>query len=273
MDNTVPAGAAVLLDFIRETEVGTTDRSGYDVISAFKQAALPKPVTRMTLKEVQAAQPHFKRRYGATSSATGAYQFMHATLKGLIAELGLHGSQLLDPDLQDRLAYHLLIRRGYHEYAEGRIGRAEFGRRLAMEWASLPVLAGCRGAHRKLVRGQSYYAGDGLNKALVPAAKLEAVLDDVKAAAARLPEIEHVEIEKPVVMDPESLDKPMPKSKTVWMWLTTALGAPFLAFAKLDWRVQLAIVAVIVLFAAYAIWRRRRIARIYRDLKAEFGEG
>lgn len=32
MDKTVPAGAAILLDFIRMTEVGLTDRACYDAI-------------------------------------------------------------------------------------------------------------------------------------------------------------------------------------------------------------------------------------------------
>ncbi|MHC3940235.1 hypothetical protein ACI0FR_01545 [Paenochrobactrum sp. BZR 201-1] len=32
MDKTVPAGAAILLNFIREIEVGRTDRASYDVI-------------------------------------------------------------------------------------------------------------------------------------------------------------------------------------------------------------------------------------------------
>ncbi len=81
-----------------------------------------------------------------------------------------------------------------------------------------------------------------------------------------------VPVEKPVVKDPENLDKPMTKSKTVWMWLTTAIGAPLAALADLDWRVQLVIVAVIVGFAIYAIKRRHDLAKVYRDLKAEFGE-
>ncbi|KFB11021.1 glycoside hydrolase family 108 protein [Nitratireductor basaltis] len=81
-----------------------------------------------------------------------------------------------------------------------------------------------------------------------------------------------VPVEKPVVKDPENLDKPMAKSKTVWMWLTTAIGAPLAALADLDWRVQLVIVAVIVGFAIYAIKRRHDLAKVYRDLKAEFGE-
>src|SRR5688572_14019952 len=82
--------------------------------------------------------------------------------------------------MQDRLAYHLLKRRGYADFMAGRISRQEFGKRLAMEWASFPVLAPCRGAHRQLQRGMSYYAGDALNKALVSPEKVEALLDRVR---------------------------------------------------------------------------------------------
>lgn len=179
MDPTVPAGAAILLDFIRETEVGRKDRASYDVIYANKQHKLAKPLTSMTLDEVQAEQRRWSKNHG--SSAAGGYQFMRATLRDLISELGLRGSQVLDADLQDRLGYHLLKRRGYADFMAGRIDRAEFGKRLAMEWASFPVLAPTRGAHRSLKRGQSYYCGDALNKALVSPEKVEAVLDRAKA--------------------------------------------------------------------------------------------
>ncbi|WP_234835537.1 hypothetical protein [Sinorhizobium meliloti] len=49
MDKTVPPGAAILLDFIRETEVGRSDRASYDVIYGHNQAKLPKPRTAMTM--------------------------------------------------------------------------------------------------------------------------------------------------------------------------------------------------------------------------------
>lgn len=173
MDRTVPAGAARLLDFIGLTEAP----NGYGTIYANKQGKLAKPLTSMTLDEVLAAQKDWSKNHG--SSAAGRYQFMRATLVGLIAELGLRGSQKLDGNLQDRLGYHLLIRRGYNDFMAGKIGRTEFGKRLAQEWASFPVLTVCKGAHRQLNRGQSYYAGDGLNKALVKPEKVEAVLDEV----------------------------------------------------------------------------------------------
>lgn len=173
MDRTVPPGAARLLDFIGLTEAP----NGYGTIYANKQGKLAKPLTEMTLDEVLSAQPGWSKRYG--SSASGRYQFMRATLLGLRSELHLRGSQKFDGDLQDRLGHHLLIRRGYADFMAGKIDRTEFGKRLAQEWASFPVLTVCKGAHRQLNRGQSYYAGDGLNKALVKPEKVEAVLDEV----------------------------------------------------------------------------------------------
>lgn len=181
MDKTVPAGAAKLLDFIGDIEAPR----GYGTIYGNKQHQLKKPLTEMTLAEVQGAQGGWSKTNG--SSASGRYQFMKATLSGLRIELSLSGSQKFDADLQDRLGYHLLKRRGYAAYMNGSIDRAEFGKRLAQEWASLPVLESCKGAHRQIMRGQSYYAGDGLNKSLVDPAKVEAMLDDVLRATPPKP--------------------------------------------------------------------------------------
>ena len=181
MDPTVPAGAAMLLGFIYETETRKKPPEAYDVIYGHKQGTLRKPLTSMTLDEVLAAQRGWSKNHG--SSAAGAPQLMRKTLLGLITELGLRGSQKLDGDLQDRLGYHLLKRRGYEAFMAGNISRTEFGRRLAQEWASFPVLADTQGQGRKVVRGETYYAGDGLNKALVTPEVVEAVLDRVLAAS------------------------------------------------------------------------------------------
>lgn len=123
MDRT---GAAILLDFIAQTEVGNTECASYDVIYGHNQGNLPKQITSMTVGELIDAQASFTKRF--KSSASGRYQFMRATLQGLSSELGLRGTQLFDPDLQDRLGYHLLIRRGYNEFIAGKISRTEFGK-------------------------------------------------------------------------------------------------------------------------------------------------
>lgn len=90
-------------------------------------------------------------------------------------------------------------------------------------------------------------------------------------AAPAAPVPPPVVVEKPVVADPGELHKPVTKSKTFWTWLLTALGAPLAAFGNFDWRVQLAIVGLIVAFAIYGITRRAQLAQAVRDLKVEIG--
>jgi muramidase (phage lysozyme) len=214
MDPTVPAGAARLLDFIGGIEAPR----GYDTIYGNNQGKLAKPVTSMTLAEVQSAQASWTKRFG--SSATGRYQFMKATLAGLIAELKLSTSQKLDANLQDRLGYHLLKRRGYEAFVAGKISAAEFGKRLAQEWASLPVLADTQGAHRRVKRGQSYYAGDGLNKSLVKPEKVEAVLAEVYDLGY-LPQKPTIPT-TPGIIVPDA--KPEPRNRLL-AWLIDALSA------------------------------------------------
>jgi hypothetical protein len=64
----------------------------------------------------------------------------------------------------------------------GRLSDVGFALNLAKEWASFPVLAPVQGQRRKLKRGQSYYSGDGLNKALVKPEVIEALLVAARAA-------------------------------------------------------------------------------------------
>lgn len=256
MNNTVPPGAAILLDFIRETEVGSGGRASYDVIYAHKQDSLPKPLTAMTVGEVIDAQKTWSRAHG--SSAAGAYQVMRATLVGLLKELpSLHRDVLFDPALQDSLAHHLLNRHGFAAFVAGEIGLAEFAKRLAMEWASLPVLVDTDGDRRRVRRGQSYYAGDGRNRALVRPERFEAVLRAALAAgsaqereAGRASEAAPGRAARP--------RKPVARSGRFWTWLLTAGGTIVTALKELnlvalDWRVQLAILVTIVSFAVYAI--------------------
>ncbi len=295
---TVPAPAMALLDFIRRTETGKAPPECHEVIYGHNQHKLKKPLTTMTIGEIVDAGPSWTKRFG--SSAAGGLQFMRATLQGLAADYSsdINGATVFTGDIQDRLGYALLLRRGYAAFMAGRIARTEFGKRLAMEWASFPVLADCQGSERAVHRGQSYYAGDGLNKALVDPRKVEAVLDIVLKMGAGgeandLPENVPVPTPRPepempripdapaapVDVDPEQLDKPLAKSKTVWMWIVTALGSvgssASAAFSSADWRVQLAMLGVMVLvmvFAVYAIKRRADIAKVYRVLKAEVDE-
>lgn len=278
MNRTIPHGAAILLAFIRKTEVGRDDRASYDIIYGHKQGKLAKPLTCMTYGDIIDAQVRWSKNHG--SSAAGAYQFMRATLIDLAkANPSISGSDVFTPELQDQLGYALLLRRGFELFAAGRLTRTEFGKRLAQEWASFPVLVATAGAHREVPRGSSFYMGDKLNKALVSPEKVEAVLDQVKAAVraeAEAHKPKPVVIEKPVVADPGELEKSPAQSKTVWTWALAGAGSVVTAAGSflggLDWRAQLLISGAIIGFAAYGIKRRFDLARAVRDLKAEIGE-
>jgi muramidase (phage lysozyme) len=196
MDRTIPRGAQILLDFIGDTEAP----KGYGTIYANKQSKLPKPLTSMTIGEVIDAQKAWSKNNG--SSAAGRYQFMRATLIDLSKTLNLSGKLIFNADLQDQLGYELLNRRGYSEFIAGKINSVEFGKRLAQEWASFPVLTACKGAHRTVQRGETYYAGDKLNKALVEPSKVEQILLTVRKAPDPAP--------SPDIGIPTSLAKPAP---------------------------------------------------------------
>lgn len=177
MDATVPYGAALLLDFIAGYESG----GDYNILYGHHERGLPHPITSMTLNQLLTAQIGWGREWG--SSAAGRYQMMQPTLAGLQKTLGLGGSEAFAPDLQDRLGYQLLKQRGYAGFMARQISLIQFAKNVAEEWASMPVLAATQGAHRPIVEGQSYYAGDGLNKALVSAPAFEGALTKALARA------------------------------------------------------------------------------------------
>jgi len=169
----VPAPAKRLLDFIRSYEAPR----GYDTVFGNKMARMPKPITSLTVNEVIADGPRRTREFG--SSAAGGLQFMTATLKGLRDEGSVSGSERMTPDVQDRLGYILLRHRGYDRFMAGTMTATAFGNEIAKEWASFPVLSAINGKRR----GQSYYAGDGLNHVLVSPEPVERVLASMRQAS------------------------------------------------------------------------------------------
>lgn len=230
MDKNVPAGAALLLDFIYRTETGRSSPECYEVIFGHNQDKLPKKLTQMTLDEVEVAQAGWSKQFG--SSAAGAAQFMRntldapKTLQDIEGEMGLTGKEKFTASLQDRMAFHLLKRRGYLEFVEGRLSIAEFAKRLAMEWASFPVLAATKGAKRQLKRGQSYYAGDGVNKALTKPETVEGVLAQVLAAGEAPQSVQVPD----VPTAPQPLPTPATGARPGWLGLLVIGGLAVVVF-------------------------------------------
>lgn len=279
LPETVPLHARNLLDFIGDIEAP----QGYDTIFGNRQGNLSVPLTQMTYGEIVDAQGNWGNKtwvranwgHKTASSAAGRYQFMRKTLQDIAKAVGsIDGRTIFAPSLQDRLGYYLLLRRGYEDFIAGRISLVDFGLNLAREWASFPVLSSTKGQHRDVARGQSYYAGDGLNKSLVKPEQVEQRLRHVRDLAALMAEagapatssVKSPKVARPNVGTPAapgdditpSKSKPVRKSGRFWTWLlaggisSTTITEKLGAF-QLDWRVQIALLAIIVGSAIYAI--------------------
>lgn len=152
--NIDPTSYAALLDLIARVE-STDNYNAY-----FGNPANSKvQFTDMTIEEVQQWQRDFVAQ-GHPSSAVGRYQIIDTTLSELVTQLDITSSEKFDKTTQDRLAVALLERRGSIGYINQELTPEEFAANLAMEWAALPRVLGENS-------DASYYAGDGLNAALV----------------------------------------------------------------------------------------------------------
>ncbi|RYE40649.1 MAG: hypothetical protein EOP24_40045 [Hyphomicrobiales bacterium] len=192
MNSNVPRGAAVLLDYIGGLETARKGPAAYNTVIGHidEKGKLPKPVTEMTLEELLAEQLRWVRNLKQKSGAAGRYQIIRPTLKSLIAELGVSLKAKFTPDLQDAFGLALLERRGYRRFVTGALPLKSFGNELVKEWASLPVLSTIKRGGKKprtVQRGESYYAGDGINRSLDDAAAFESVLAEALNERDRKP--------------------------------------------------------------------------------------
>lgn len=149
------AGVNAILALIRSKE----SRGNYDIVYYGSKIKTPRRLTQMTVGQVRAWQDQSVRA-GSKSSAVGAYQIIRKTMDLLISMGALKRNELFSVAAQDRAAIALLKRRGLDTYKAGGMSAEAFANNIAKEWASFPVVTGSK-------KGRSYYAGDGLNKALI----------------------------------------------------------------------------------------------------------
>jgi len=150
-----------LLELIKEKE---SHGGNYNIL-AYDPPDKNRKLTKMTLKQLV----QYQRQKG--DRAAGAYQLKPDTIRMLMRNMGLKNTDRFTPQLQEKMAQKLLDYRGYGAYERGEMPAGEFGRNLAQEWASLPVVMSedyknpAGGDLRNLVEGMSYYQGEGTNKA------------------------------------------------------------------------------------------------------------
>lgn len=151
-------------------------------------------VTEFTIKEIQ------KKQKDRDVFAVGRYQLIPNTLNSAVTSLGLDINQKFDEEMQDKIfdEYLIKIKRpkiiAYLE-GDGSVENAMYS--SAQEWASIGVEKGKRISDKvkkdkkgkvisRTIRyakgGESYYAGDGLNKAHITPEQIKNALTNSKDA-------------------------------------------------------------------------------------------
>ncbi|RMC33758.1 glycoside hydrolase family protein [Paracoccus alkanivorans] len=164
--------ARPVLDLIGKYEgIGSYDT----IYGGISKDLRPAKLTSMTVAQVVRMQETWRAK-GMKSTAAGLYQILYKTLLATIQQMNFDTSRKFDAATQDSMAYHLLTGRGFQRFLDGKIDADDMAVALSKEWASLPVPHDMQGANRWLRAGQSYYAGDGLNKAHASIREVEVAL-------------------------------------------------------------------------------------------------
>lgn len=128
-------GVAGLRDLIASVESGKT---GYDAIHhSAKRLPVKKP-SQMTIAEIQ----QWIADTPGQQHAIGRYQVVPNTLGMLVARLGVSGTVVYSPALQDRFADSLLADAGLAQFLAGTLNRETFMTNVAAIWAGLPAANG-----------------------------------------------------------------------------------------------------------------------------------
>ncbi|NDK09443.1 glycoside hydrolase family 104 protein [Candidatus Gracilibacteria bacterium] len=148
----LPKGVGSLINTIYQAE----SNGNPNIIYSGCPIQPPMPITEMSIREVRIFQDRMVAA-GSKSSAVGACQIIRDTMDGAISAGVLNPNDKFDMAAQNKFTIWKMNERGLDDFMSGKITDASFMKKLSQEWASLP----------KDMSGASYYAGDGLNHALV----------------------------------------------------------------------------------------------------------
>ena len=134
--------------------------------SKSKYPYLTKPLSEYTIGEVKVFQSKPRDANGKLW-ATGRYQIIPDTLKGLLAKSGLKDSDVYNKANQDRLGFQLLLNRpALNNYINGsaqdsteNLQKASLD--IAKIWSSVGVPYPVQGSRRAVGKNESYYSGGG----------------------------------------------------------------------------------------------------------------
>lgn len=154
----------LVLDFIAYPE----SRGKYDAIYPNKKKS---SILKMNLETLY--KDMYKRGKKYKSSASGKYQYIRKTLKGLANNMGLDPeTTVFNPETQDKIVtYHLKTEHGLDKWLAGKMDSEEFLRRLSMTWAGLPDPA----------TGKSFWSNVLNNKSGISVDKAINTLDKIQS--------------------------------------------------------------------------------------------
>lgn len=141
---------------------------------------LNKNLSEYTLNEIIEFQSRPRDEVGQLW-ATGRYQIIPSTLKGLKNNLNLSGKEKYDEKLQDRLGLYLLLqRKNISNYLRGVVpDDKENLENAALEvskiWSSVGVPFKMIGKYKEIEKNESYYSGGG-DKASIPTESVQLAL-------------------------------------------------------------------------------------------------
>jgi muramidase (phage lysozyme) len=146
-----------------------------------KYSLLDKPLSEHTIGEVIAFQNKGRDTTGQLW-ATGRYQIIPSTLKGVVSKLKLPLTTKYDKKTQDLMGLSLLTeRKPISDYVQSKnednkANLENAAKSVAMIWSSVGVPYDMQGSRQKVLKNQSYYSGGG-DKASV---KTELVQEKLK---------------------------------------------------------------------------------------------
>lgn len=161
---------------------------------------LKKDLSKYTVKEVMEFQSRSRDQYGQLW-ATGRYQIIPNTLKGLVNKGVVSPNDKYNKTTQDKLGMALIKERSrIWNYLNGTVPDTKQNLELAsLEmakiWASIGVPYDMQGSRRWVLKNQSYYYGGGdkahvstesVQKALKAFRKTYGIVEDVKKNALKI---------------------------------------------------------------------------------------
>lgn len=150
-----------------------------------RNSALKKDLSDTTISDVMKYQKNERSGSSGQLWATGRYQIIPSTLKGLVDKNKINISQKYNEAIQDDLGEKLLMgRTNLRKYLKKEVADTkEFREKAALDmakiWASIGVPYDMQGSRKAIKKNQSYYSGGG-DTATVKTETVQAALQQLR---------------------------------------------------------------------------------------------